>query len=100
MSRRPLLTEVLMNRIEALFQGLLSGELPVTPASALYFLAGRESRGTLGKRFEFLKAHFDQVVSQVPAGMFSLLAELPKVGEGFCDAQSRSDLKTYFEPRM
>jgi alanyl aminopeptidase len=86
--------------IDVLFRALLSGELPATPALPLYFYAGSESSGSRGKRFEFLKAHFDQIVSQLPNGPFPATSQLPYVGSGFCDTQSKADLKAYFEPRL
>jgi cytosol alanyl aminopeptidase len=86
--------------IRSLFEALLSGKLPVTPAGYLFFHAGRNSDKTRGVRFEFLKAHYDHVVQLLGESAFSGKSQLPNVGAGFCDAQAKNELESYFDPRL
>ena len=48
--------------------------------------------------FEYLQQHFDAVLAKLPAGPFSSM--LPRIGQDFCDAQSRDEIKVFFEPRQ
>jgi alanyl aminopeptidase len=86
--------------VRALLEALLSGKLPVTPASYLLFNAGRDSSEARGVRFEFLKAHYDQVIQLFGESMFSGQSQLPSVGAGFCDAQEKMELQSFFERRV
>ena len=83
-----------------LLDAVLTGRLPVTPASNLFFYAGRNTDSTRKVRFEFVKTHFDQIVELLGDSMFSGRGQLPNVGLGFCDAQSKSELQSFFEPRL
>jgi alanyl aminopeptidase len=86
--------------IRTLFEALLSGKLPVTPASYLLYYAGRDSSEARAVRFEFLKAHFDQILQLLGESAFSGKSQLPNVGTGFCDSQAKIELQRYFEPRV
>jgi alanyl aminopeptidase len=83
-----------------LLEAVLARKLPVTPASYLFFYAGRNADSTRKVRFEFLKTHFDQIVELLGDSMFSGRGQLPNVGLGFCDAQSKGELRNFFEPRL
>jgi aminopeptidase N len=86
--------------IRTLFEALLSGKLPITPASYLFYYAGRDSSNARGVRFEFLKAHFDRIVELLGESLFSGKSQLPNVGAGFCDSQQKMELQRFFEPRV
>jgi alanyl aminopeptidase len=48
---------------------------------------------------EFVKAHFDEIMKDKPNIFgFDLGGMLPRVGAGFCDAQSRGELQAFFGP--
>lgn len=75
----------------------LSGRIPLRYGFRL--LLPGPSPETRKVPFEFLKAHFDQLMAGNPTNMgVSLGATLPQVGRSFCDAQSRHELVTFFEP--
>jgi cytosol alanyl aminopeptidase len=86
--------------VRTLFEALLSGKLPVTPASYILFYLGRDSANARRVRFEFLKAHFDRLIQLLGESMFSSRSQLPNVGAGFCDPQAKNELQGYFEPRL
>jgi alanyl aminopeptidase len=86
--------------IRTLLEALLSGKLPVTPASYLLYFAGRDSSQGHRARFEFLKAHFDRIVELLGDSPFSGKSQLPRVGAGFCDAQEKMELQRFFEQRV
>ncbi len=83
-----------------LLDAVLTGRLPVTPASNLLFYAGRNADSTRKVRFEFVKTHFNQIIELLGDSTFSGRSQLPNVGLGFCDAQSKSELQSFFEPRL
>jgi alanyl aminopeptidase len=86
--------------IEAGMQAVLSQALPLMDGFPLLLGAGQGFPDTRKLPFEFLKAHFDQLMSGHPSifgndfGSF-----LPSVGQSFCDAESRNELQAYFGPR-
>ncbi|HEX4773846.1 MAG TPA: M1 family metallopeptidase [Bryobacteraceae bacterium] len=86
--------------IRTLFEAVLSGKLPATPASYLLYYAGRDSSDSRGVRFEFLKAHYDRIVELLGESLFSGKSQLPNVGAGFCDPQAKIELERYFEHRV
>ena len=75
-----------------------SGSLPLVRAYPLLF-AGQEVPATRTLAFQFLKSHFDEIMRGNPSIFgFSFGAMLPNVGGGFCDAQSRRELESFFAP--
>jgi cytosol alanyl aminopeptidase len=79
---------------------LLNGEIPFIEGTFLLF-GGEEEEATRTMPLEFLKAHFDEVVAKMPSGGgFDFGAVLPQVGDSFCDAKSKAELKEFFEPRV
>jgi alanyl aminopeptidase len=82
----------------AAMQELLSGRVKLADGFRL-LLAGQASPATRKMSFDFVKAHFDEITKGNPSIFgFSLAAELPRVGGGFCDAASRKELEDYFGP--
>ncbi len=86
--------------VETLLQAVLSGKLPLTPASWLFFYAGRESGESRRVPFRFLQAHYEAILKLFADNPIFGKSQLPMVGQGFCDAQSKSELKSFFEPRL
>jgi cytosol alanyl aminopeptidase len=83
--------------LEAGLEEVLADRIPLRDGFRL--LLPGPSPETRKVPFEFLKAHVDQLMAGNPTDMgFSLGATLPSVGRSFCDAQSRQELVTFFEP--
>ncbi|HTU44338.1 MAG TPA: M1 family metallopeptidase [Bryobacteraceae bacterium] len=86
--------------IEAGMQAVLSGEIPFMEGAGLLF-AGQIFEKTRVLSFNFLKAHFDEIVAKRPTGGgFDFGSEFPRVGASFCDAQSREELQSFLGPRV
>jgi aminopeptidase N len=86
--------------IEAGMQAVLSGKIPFIEGGSLLF-NGQLSAATRKMPLEFLQAHYDEVMEKRPTGGgFDFGAELPRVGESYCDANSKEQLKSFFEPRV
>lgn len=86
--------------IEAGYSAVLSGEIPFIQGSNLLF-AGQNNESTRKLAFEFLKSHYDQIVSKRPqGGGFDFGARLPAVGQQFCTAEDRAELAAFFDPKI
>ena len=86
--------------IAAGFNALLSGEVPFIQGTQLLF-AGQGQEATHKMAFEFLKAHYEEIVAKRPQGGGSDFgARLPGVGASYCDAQSKQELEAFFAPRI
>jgi len=86
--------------IAARMNAVLNGEVPFLEGANLLLSSG-DSPGTRKMAFEFLKAHWDQIIAKMPSGGgFDFGSALPRVGSGFCDATSRDELKAWFAPRV
>jgi len=86
--------------IDAAMNALLRGDIPFIEGASLLF-SGQQSAATRKLAFEFLKAHFDEIVAKMPTGGgFDFGADLPQVGASYCDATSRDELKAFFEPKV
>ena len=86
--------------IEAGMNALVNGEVPFIEGSHLLF-SGQGQAATRKLALEFLKTHWDQVVSKMPrGGGFDFGSVLPNVGSSYCDAKSRDDLNAFFSPRI
>jgi alanyl aminopeptidase len=84
--------------IDAAMQAVLSGNISLVEGFSLYF-AGEEYAETRKLAFQFIRAHFDQIVSGRPSVFGNDLgAFLPQSGAAFCDAQSRKELQDFFTP--
>lgn len=62
--------------------------------------SGRFSEGTKKMPFDFVKAHYAEILTKIPEGVFGYAGELPRVGLVFCDASSKQELKEFFGPRV
>ncbi len=86
--------------IESGFAAIGSGEVPFIEAAQLLF-AGQGQASTRNLAFQNMKAHFDDLAAKRPqGGGFDAGARFPAVGQSFCDAQSKTELQTFFEPRI
>lgn len=86
--------------LETTMQAVLSGQIPfIEGATLLTAGQGQEATRTVG--FEFMKAHFDEIASKRPTGGgFDAGAQFPSVGASFCEANQKSQLASFFEPRV
>ncbi|HEY3940794.1 MAG TPA: M1 family metallopeptidase [Bryobacteraceae bacterium] len=86
--------------LEEGMQALLSGKIPFIEGAMLLF-AGQGFAETRKIPLTFLKAHYDEILAKRPTGGgFDFAAELPRVGQSYCDAQSKQELESFFEPRI
>jgi alanyl aminopeptidase len=86
--------------IVAGMNALTGGDIPFIQGSSLLF-TGQGQESTRKLAFEFLKAHWDQVVAKMPTGGgFDFGADLPRVGRSYCDASLRDELKSFLAPRV
>jgi alanyl aminopeptidase len=82
-------------------QAVLSGSVALVDGYPLVVSAGRDSTSTQRMPFEFVKAHFDQMMSGHPSIFgFDFGSVLPRTGQNFCDVQSRNELDAFFGPRV
>jgi len=85
--------------IEAGLQAVLTKQIPLETGFPLLISAGQGFSDTRGLPFEFIQAHFDQIVSGHPSIFGNDLgAYLPYSGQSFCDAESRNQLQAFFGP--
>jgi alanyl aminopeptidase len=85
--------------IEAGFQAVLTKQIPLEAAFSLLVSAGQGFSDTRKLPFEFIKAHFDQIVSGHPSIFGNELgAFLLYSGQSFCDPESRHQLQAFFGP--
>ena len=86
--------------IGAGMNALLSGDVPFIEGAGLLF-NGQQRSATRKLPLDFLKSHWDGVVAKMPTGGgFDFGSVLPRVGEKYCDAASRDELKSFFTPRI
>jgi len=77
---------------------LLAGKVKLIDGFLLLF-GGLRSPATRKLPFDFIKAHFDELMNDNPSIFgFSFGAFLPNVGRGFCDAESLREFRGYFTP--
>jgi alanyl aminopeptidase len=51
--------------------------------------------------FDFLKAHIDDLLKRLPREVGAdFAADLPRVGEAFCDATKRDEIESFFKDRV
>ena len=87
--------------IEAAMQAVLSGNIPFIEGGFILVAAGQSTAATRMMPLEFLKAHYQEIVSKRPTGGgFDFGSVLPQVGDSYCDVQSKSELQSFFEPRV
>jgi alanyl aminopeptidase len=84
--------------VEAGLREVLAGGVKLVDGLPLLG-GGLNSRASRKIPFEFIKAHFDELMKDNPSIFgFSLGAVLPQVGSTFCDAESRKQLSDFFTP--
>jgi alanyl aminopeptidase len=84
--------------VEAGMQEVLTGKIKLADGFLLLF-GGQGSRATRKQPFEFLKAHFNEIMKDNPSIFGTSFGSfLPNVGGSFCDAESRKQLSDYFTP--
>ena len=87
--------------IEAGFQAVLAKQIPLETGFTLLVATGQGFSDTRKLPFEFIKAHFDQIVSGHPSIFGNDLgALLPYSGQSFCDPESRNELQAFFGPMV
>jgi alanyl aminopeptidase len=88
--------------IHAAEEAVLAGEIPMVQGGGYLLLsAGQGSANTRHMPFDFLKAHYDQILKERPTGGgFDFGGALPRVGQSYCNAESRDALKEFFKPRV
>jgi alanyl aminopeptidase len=85
--------------IEAGMQMVTSGKIPLADGYLLILSAGQNSAATRKLPFEYVKAHFEQIMKGKPSIFgFEFGGLLPRVGRGFCDPKSRDELQAFFGP--
>jgi alanyl aminopeptidase len=82
------------------FNAILSDKVPFIEGAGLLF-GGQMSPATRTMSFDFLKAHYDEILAKRPTGGgFDFGSELPFVGDTYCNATDKAALKEFFEPRV
>ena len=86
--------------IEAGMNAVLHGDVPFIEGFSL-ITAGQQSPKTRKLAFEFMKQNFDELSTKRPSGGGADAgARFVLVGRSFCEAESASELKSFFEPRV
>ncbi len=86
--------------IEAGMEAVLDGDVPFLEGASLLF-GGQSDESTRKMSFEFLKAHYDEIVAKMPTGGgFDFGTVLPQVGSSFCSAASKAELQDFFAPHI
>ena len=86
--------------ITAGFEAVLDGDVPFIEGAGLLF-GGQMSADTRDMSFDFLKAHYDEILAKRPTGGgFDFGAELPFVGASYCNEADKAKLQDFFQPRV
>lgn len=85
--------------LHAGMEAVLNGKISFIEGGGLLF-AGQQFKATRSIAFDFVKQHWDAIVSKMPREGFSFGTVLPRVGGAFCDASQRSEYVAFFEPRL
>jgi alanyl aminopeptidase len=86
--------------IQAGKQMLLSGEIPFQEGAGSLLFSGAAFPETSHMPFEFVKAHYDEILAKRIGGVFDIGSFLPFVGTVLCDAKAEEEYKRFFEPRL
>jgi hypothetical protein len=86
--------------VQAGKQMLLSGEIPFPEGAGSFLFSGAAFPEISHLPFEFVKAHYDEILSTRSVGFSAIGYVLPRVGGFFCDAKSEEDYKSFFAPRI
>ncbi len=85
--------------IELGMQTVLHDPIPFAESNRLLF-AGQADPATRAMALAFTKANYEAIVARMPnSGEFTFGAQLPYVGNSYCDAQSRDELNAFFGPK-
>jgi alanyl aminopeptidase len=80
-------------------QAVLTKKVALTDGFLLLLAPGQGYSETRRMPFDFLKAHFDEIMKDKPSIFgFDLGSFLPRVGQSFCDTGSRQELQQFFGP--
>jgi alanyl aminopeptidase len=84
--------------VGAIEQALLTGKIPFLEGFGLLF-AGAYGEQTRAMPFDFVKAHFEQIMKEHPTLFGNSVAPyLARVGDPLCDAKSRTQYTAFFGP--
>ena len=87
--------------INAGFQAVLSKTIPLVDGFALLLSAGQSYPDTRKMPFQFIQAHFDEIMKDHPSVFGNDVGSfLPFSGGSFCDAASRGELQSFFGPKV
>lgn len=88
--------------IQAVQEAVLAGDIPMVQGGGYLLLsAGQGTAATRHMPFDFVKSHYDQILKERPTGGgFDFGGTLPRVGQSYCNDQSRDALKNFFAPRV
>jgi alanyl aminopeptidase len=77
-------------------QAWASGQVPVSEG-LMFVRAGRYAESTRKTPFEFIRSHYSEIEKLLPPLGRSFL---PFVGNSFCDAESKAEYQSFFEPKV
>ena len=87
--------------IHAGMQAVLSKTIPLIDGFSLLLSSGQSYPDTRKMPFQFIQAHFDEIMKDHPSVFGNDLgAFLPYSGGSFCDAESRRELQSFFGPKV
>jgi cytosol alanyl aminopeptidase len=82
-------------------RAVTAGDVPLMEGGGTVLVfAGQISHATNKMAFDFIKAHYDEIMAKRPVGISDFGGFLPQSGVSFCDAQSKAELKSFFEPLL
>ena len=86
--------------VGAIEQALLTGRIPFVEGVGL-LLSGEYGDRTRAMPFEFVKAHYDEILKSHPSLFGNDIAGiLVRAGAPLCEAKSRADYTAFFGPRV
>lgn len=86
--------------INAGMEAVLSGKIPFMEGFQLLF-AGQRQASTRHMAFDFLKAHYREIIKNRPTGGgFDMGSYLPEVGELYCTESGKREIENFFKPRI
>jgi alanyl aminopeptidase len=87
--------------INAGMQAVLSKAIALADGFSLLISAGQSYPDTRKLPFQFIKAHFDEIMKDHPSIFGNDMGSfLPFAGGSFCDSASRGELQAFFSPKV
>jgi alanyl aminopeptidase len=87
--------------INAGMQAVLSKTIPLADGFTLLLSSGQSFPDTRKMPFQFIKAHFEEIMKDHPSIFGNDMgAYLPFAGGSFCDAESRREVQSFFAPKV